>query len=48
MHVKARDEAKMTIQAYQTLYASSITFGMRKTLQSEQGNKELQKMIDQV
>ena len=26
----------MTIQAYQTLYESSIAFGMRKALQAEQ------------
>jgi len=30
----------MTIQAYQTLYESSIAYGMRKALQAEQGNAE--------
>merc|ERR1712195_131666 len=32
--LRVRDEVRMTIAAYQTLYASSITFGMRKTLRS--------------
>jgi dynein light intermediate chain len=35
----------MTIAAYQTLYQSSITFGMRKSLQAEQGNAALQKRV---
>jgi len=30
--VRTRDEIKMTIQAYQTLYESSIAYGMRKAL----------------
>jgi|TARA_B110000305_G_C19063275_1_gene458135 dynein light intermediate chain, axonemal len=33
--VRVRDEIKMTIQAYQTLYESSIAYGMRKALQDE-------------
>ena len=33
--VRARDEIKMTIAAYQTLYESSIAYGMRKALMSE-------------
>jgi hypothetical protein len=33
--MRVRDELKMTIAAYQTLYQSSVTFGMRKQLQSE-------------
>jgi len=44
--LRVRDEVRMTIAAYQTLYASSITFGMRKTLQAEHGNHELQAHID--
>ena len=32
----------MTIDAYQTLYESSLTFSMRKQLQSEQGTPELE------
>lgn len=31
--LKVRDEINMTIAAYQTLYESSIAFGMRKALQ---------------
>ena len=34
--VRVRDEIKMTIQAYQTLYESSIAYGMRKALMAEQ------------
>ena len=33
--VRTRDEIKMTIQAYQTLYESSIAYGMRKALIAE-------------
>jgi dynein light intermediate chain len=36
----------MTIAAYQTLYQSSVTFGMRKQLQSEHGKEDLEKQID--
>ncbi|CAH8429471.1 unnamed protein product [Schistosoma mattheei] len=35
----------MTIAAYQTLYESSIAFGMRKALQSEQGKADMERMI---
>lgn len=31
----------MTIQAYQTLYESSIAYGMRKALQAEQSKAEM-------
>jgi len=31
----------MTIQAYQTLYESSIAYGMRKALQAEQAKAEM-------
>jgi len=34
--LRVRDEIRMTICAYQSLYESSIAFGMRKALQSEQ------------
>lgn len=36
--LRVRDEMRMTIEAYQALYCSSIAFGMRKALQAEQGN----------
>lgn len=46
--LRVRDEVRMTIAAYQTLYASSITFGMRKTLQAEQGNQALEAKIEEL
>jgi dynein light intermediate chain len=39
--VRVRDEIKMTVQAYQTLYESSIAYGMRKALQAEQKKAEM-------
>ena len=36
----------MTIAAYQTLYESSIAFGMRKALLAEQGKVDLQQMVE--
>ena len=36
-----RDEIRMTIEAYQTLYGSSVTFGTRKQLQSVQGEEDI-------
>jgi dynein light intermediate chain len=35
----------MTINAYETLYESSLTFAMRKQLQAEQGAPELNSTI---
>lgn len=43
--MRVRDELYMTISAYETLYESSLTFSMRKQLQSEQGAPELQSSI---
>ncbi|KAG9334225.1 hypothetical protein AGOR_G00120070 [Albula goreensis] len=43
--LRVRDEIRMTIAAYQTLYESSVAFGMRKALQAEQGKNEMQKKI---
>ena len=43
--MRVRDELKMTIQAYQTLYKSAVAFGMRKQIQAEQGKKELEDQI---
>ena len=39
--MRVRDEIKMTIQAFQTLYESSIAYGMRKALQAEQSKAEM-------
>ena len=35
----------MTIAAYQTLYESSVAFGMRKALQAEQGKSDMESTI---
>lgn len=45
---RVRDEIQMTIAAYQTLYESSIAFGMRKALMTEQGKVDLQQQIEQL
>lgn len=39
--LRVRDEIRMTIAAYQTLYESSIAFGIRKALVAEQKKKRL-------
>ena len=46
--LRARDELRMTIAAYQTLYESSVAFGMRKALQTEQGKVEMEQRIQQL
>jgi len=46
--LRVRDEVRMTIAAYQTLYQASITFGMRKALQAEQGTTQLQEKISEL
>ena len=43
--LRVRDEIRMTIASYQTLYESSIAFGMRKALQSEQSKVDMQEQI---
>lgn len=45
--VRVRDEIRMTIQAYQTLYESSIAYGMRKALMAECRKNEMQTTIKQ-
>ena len=40
--LRIRDEIRMTMDAYRTLYESSITFGVRKQLQAEEGLPELE------
>ncbi|XP_018582481.1 axonemal dynein light intermediate polypeptide 1-like [Scleropages formosus] len=42
---RIRDEILMTIATYQTLYESSVAFGMRKALLSEQGKFDMEKKI---
>mmetsp|Transcript_31966 Transcript_31966/g.51630 ORF Transcript_31966/g.51630 Transcript_31966/m.51630 type:complete len:247 (+) Transcript_31966:120-860(+) len=46
--LRVRDEIRMTIAAYQTLYESSVAFGMRKALQSEQGKSDMESKIKQL
>lgn len=43
--LRVRDEIYMTIAAYQTLYESSVAFGMRKALMAEQRKGELTSSI---
>jgi len=43
--LRVRDEIRMTIDAYKTLYESSVTFGVRKQLQAEQGMSEMEENI---
>ena len=43
--LRIRDEIKMTIAAYQTLYQSSGTFAMRKQIQAEHGMADLDRRI---
>jgi dynein light intermediate chain, axonemal len=45
--MRVRDELKMTIAAYQTLYLSSINFGVKKQLESEEGMSELEDEVKQ-
>ena len=46
--VRVRDELRMTIAAYQTLYESSIAFGMRKSLMAEQRKGEMKALISRL
>ncbi len=43
--LRVRDDIRMTINAYQTLYESSIAWGMRKALESEQGKTDMEKKV---
>jgi len=43
--MRVRDEARMTIDAYQTLYNSSIVYGIKKQIQAESGIDDLEKKI---
>jgi dynein light intermediate chain len=40
--MRLRDELKMTVDAYKTLFDSAVTFGIKKQLRSEQGIPELE------
>ena len=43
--MRVRDEMKMTISAYQTLYKSAVAFGMRKQIEAQKGKKELREKL---
>ena len=43
--LRVRDEVRMSIAAYQTLYESSVAFGMRKALLSEQGKCDMEAKV---
>jgi dynein light intermediate chain len=44
--LRVRDEIRMTISSYQTLYESAILFGIRKQLQAESGKEEAKKKLE--
>jgi dynein light intermediate chain, axonemal len=46
--LRVRDEIRMTIAAYQTLYESSVAFGMRKALMAEQGKSDMEAKISEL
>lgn len=46
--LRIRDEMVMSMDAYETLYCSSIAFGMRKALQSQEGKEKLVEYVAQL
>ncbi|XP_034009352.1 axonemal dynein light intermediate polypeptide 1 isoform X2 [Trematomus bernacchii] len=46
--LRVRDEIQMTMAAYQTLYESSVAFGMRKALQAEEGKDDMERRISEL
>jgi dynein light intermediate chain len=46
--LRVRDEARMTISAYETLYESSIAYGVRKALIAEQKKIDLDAKIKEL
>lgn len=43
--LRVRDEMKLTISAYQTLYESSVAFSTRKAIQAQDGIGDMQKKV---
>lgn len=41
--LRVRDELRLTVEAYQTLYHNSIAYGRTKAVQAEAGLAELEK-----
>ena len=46
--MRTRDEIRMTIDAYKTLFANSVTFGIKKQLRAEQGIPELESSVEEL
>jgi dynein light intermediate chain, axonemal len=45
---KVKDEMKITVASYKSLYESSVTFGMRKQVQAEEGIDDMSSRIKQL
>lgn len=43
---RVRDEIRMTIAAYQTLYQSAVVFGIRKQIQAQHGMGDIAKKLE--
>jgi dynein light intermediate chain len=39
--MRVRDEQRMTLTAYQTIYQSSVAFGMKKKVEADEGYDDL-------
>ena len=46
--MRVRDELKMTISSYQSLYQSADAFGVRKQLEAERNKNELQDKLEEL
>jgi len=46
--MRVRDELKMTTDAYKTLFASSVVFGIKKQLRAEQGIPALESQVGEL
>lgn len=43
--LRIRDEIAMSMEAYETLYCSSVAFGLRKALQAQEGKEALAEKV---
>ncbi|OQR83357.1 protein kinase, partial [Achlya hypogyna] len=48
MLLRIRDEIRMTIEAYQALYNTSLSFGIRKTVMAEEGMQAIEDKLSQL
>lgn len=46
--LRTRDEIRMTVDAYKTLFSSSVNFGIKKQLRAEQGIPELEETVSKM